>query len=74
MIFQQITRQETPYGEVFITESNEGFWLGVFAYFTTYIIPILTIVIILFFLIKFFKMFKKMNNTLLEINENLKKK
>lgn len=42
-MIQQITRQTTQYGEVFITESNDGFWLGILAYFIIYGVPIITI-------------------------------
>jgi len=73
-IANQITRKTTPYGEVFITESNDGFWLGILVYFITYAIPIITLAFYLFIIFKFFKMFKKMNETLKEISETLKNK
>ncbi len=71
-MIQQITRQTTQYGEVFITESNDGFWLGILAYFITYGIPIITIAFYVFVILKFYRIFKKMNSTLEEINKKLK--
>jgi hypothetical protein len=73
-IATQITRKTTPYGEIFITETNDGVWLGVLAYFITYAIPIITLAFCLFIIFKFLKIFKKMNDTLKEISETLKRK
>jgi len=50
-----------------------NFWYEVFTIFANILIPIIIIILIVYGIVKFYKMFQKMNDTLAEISETLKK-